>query len=130
MNNNIIQTIKLEDVPYGFDVYMLITNRFKNICGNTYIYKVVLDNGKTYLTDDSLTIGGLGVYWGVLGKEEMERVDNILAKYSASRTEPLDAINSEFFWGEDEVNEEIPNFLNAIEAVYQEFLEQEWENGN
>ena len=122
MNDNIIQTIKLEDVPHGFDVYMLITNRFKNICGNTYIYKVIFDNGKTYLTDDSLTIGGLGVNWGILGKEEMERVDNILAKYSASRTEPLDAINSAFLWGEDEVNEEIPRFLDAIEAVYQEFL--------
>lgn len=123
MNNDIMQTIKLEDVPHGFDVYMLITNRFKNICGNTYIYKVVLDNGKTYLTDDSLTIGGLGVHWGVLGKEEMERVDNILAKYHVSRTEPLDAINSAFFWGEDEVNEEITRFLDAIEAVYKEFLE-------
>lgn len=122
MKNDIIQTIKLENVPHDFDVYMLITNRFKNICGYTYIYKVVFDNGKTYLTDDSLTIGGLGVNWGMLGKTEMERVDNILAKYSASRTEPLDAINSEFFWGEDEVNEEISNFLDAIEAVYKEFL--------
>lgn len=122
MNNDIIQTIKLEDVPHGFDVYMLITNRFKNICGNTYIYKVVLDNGKTYLTDDSLTIGGLGVHGVMMGKEEMEILDNILAKYSTSRTEPLDAINSAFLWGEDEVNEEIANFLDAIEAVYKEFL--------
>lgn len=122
MNNNIIQTIKLEDVPHGFDVYMLITNRFKNICGHTYIYKVVFDNGKTYLTDDSLTIGGLGVHGVMMGKEEMEILDNILAKHSASRTEPLDAINSEFFWGEDEVNAEIANFLDAIEAVYKEFL--------
>lgn len=122
MNNNIIQTIKLENAPHGFDVYMLITNRFKNICGHTYIYKVVFDNGKTYLTDDSLAIGGLGVHGVMMGKEEMERVDNILAKHSVRRTEPLDAINSEFFWGEDEVNEEIPRFLDAIEAVYQEFL--------
>lgn len=122
MNNNIIQTIKLENVPHGFDVYRLKTNRFNNICGHIYIYKVVFDNGKTYLTDDSLTIGGLGVNWGMLGKEEMERVDNILAKYSASRSEPLDAINSVFLCGEDEVNEEIPRFLDAIEAVYQEFL--------
>lgn len=122
MKNDIIQTIKLENVPHDFDVYMLITNRFKNICGCTYIYKVVFDNGKTYLTDDSLTIGGLGVNWGMLGKTEMERVDNILAKYSASRTEPFDAINSAFLWGEDEVNEEIPRFLDAIEAVYKEFL--------
>lgn len=122
MHDGIIDITKLENVPHGFDVYRLETNRFKNICGHTYIYKVVFDNGKTYLTDDSLTLGGLGVHGGMLGKEEMERVDNILAKYSASRTEPLDAINSEFFWGEDEVNEEIANFLDAIEAVYQEFL--------
>lgn len=122
MNNDIIQTIKLENVPHDFEVYMLITNRFKNICGYTYIYKVVFDDGKTYLTDDSLTIGGLGVNWGMLGKEEMDKVDNILAKYSASRTEPLDAINSAFLWGEDEVNKEISRFLDAIEAVYQEFL--------
>lgn len=123
MKNDIIQTIKLENVPYGFDIYRLTTNRFNNICGHIYIYKVVFDKGKTYLTDDSLTIGGLGVNWGMLGKEEMERVDNILAKYYASRTEPLDAINSAFLWGEDEVNEEIPRFLDAIEAVYKEFLE-------
>lgn len=122
MNDNIIQTTKLENVPRGFDIYRLTTNRFNNICGHIYIYKVVFDKGKTYLTDDSLTIGGLGVNWGMLGKEEMERVDNILAKYSVSRTEPLDAINSAFLWGEDEVNEEISNFLDAIEAVYQEFL--------
>lgn len=122
MKNDIIQMTKLENVPHGFDIYRLTTNRFNNICGHTYIYKVVFDKGKTYLTDDSLTIGGLGVNWGVLGKEEMERVDNILAKYYASRTEPLDAINSAFLWGEDEVNEEIPRFLDAIEAVYQEFL--------
>lgn len=122
MKNDIIQTIKLENVPYGFDIYRLTTNRFNNICGHIYIYKVVFDKGKTYLTDDSLTIGGLGVNWGMLGKEEMERVDNILAKYYASRTEPLDAINSAFLWGEDEVNEEIPRFLDAIEAVYKEFL--------
>ena len=122
MNNNIIQTIKLEDVPHGFDVYMLTTNRFKNICGHIYIYKVVFDNGKTYLTDDSLTICGLRVHGVMMGKEEMERVDNILVKYSASRTEPFDAINSAFLWGEDEVNEEIPRFLDAIEAVYKEFL--------
>ena len=122
MHDGIIDITKLENVPHGFDLYRLETNRFKNICGHIYIYKVVFDNGKTYLTDDSLTIGGLGVNWGMLGKEEMERVDNILAKYSASRTEPLDAINSAFFWGEDEVNEEIPNFLDAIEAVYKEFL--------
>lgn len=128
MNNDIIQTIKLEDVPHGFDVYMLITNRFKNICGHTYIYKVVFDNGKTYLTDDSLTIGGLGVHGVMMGKEEMDKVDNMLAKYSASRTEPLDAINSAFLWGEDEVNEEIPRFLDAIEAVYKEFLGQEQKN--
>lgn len=122
MHDEIIDITKLENVSHGFDVYRLTTNRFKNICGHIYIYKVVSDNGKTYLTDDSLTIGGLGVNWGMLDKEEMERVDNILAKHSASRTEPLDAINSEFFWGEDEVNEEISNFLDAIEAVYQEFL--------
>lgn len=122
MNNDIIQTIKLENVPHGFDVYRLTTDRFNNICGHTYIYKVVFDNGKTYLTDDSLTIGGLGVHGVMMGKEEMKILDNILAKHSASRTEPLDAINSEFFWGEDEVNEEIANFLDAIEAVYQEFL--------
>lgn len=122
MHDEIIDITKLENVPYGFDIYRLTTNRFNNICGHIYIYKVVFDKGKTYLTDDSLTIGGLGVNWGVLGKEEMERVDNILAKYYASRTEPLDAINSAFLWGEDEVNEEIPRFLDAIEAVYQEFL--------
>lgn len=63
------------------------------------------------------------MHWGMLGKEEMDKVDNMLAKYSASRTEPLDAINSAFLWGEDEVNEEIPRFLDAIEAVYKEFLE-------
>lgn len=122
MHDGIIDITKLENVSHGFDVYRFTTNRFKNICGHIYIYKVVSDNGKTYLTDDSLTIGGLGVNWGMLGKEEMERVDNILAKHSARRTEPLDAINSEFFWGEDEANEEIPKFLDAIEAVYQEFL--------
>lgn len=122
MHDGIIDITKLENAPHGFDIYRLATNRFKNICGHIYIYKVVYDDGKTYLTDDSLTIGGLGVNWGMLGKEEMERVDNILAKYSASRTEPLDAINSAFLWGEDEVNEGISNFLDAIEAVYKEFL--------
>lgn len=122
MNDNIIQTTKLENVPHGFDVYRLETNRFKNICGHIYIYKVVFDNGKTYLTDDSLTIGGLGVHGVMMGKEEMEILDKLLAKHSASRSEPLDAINSVFLCGEDEVNEEISNFLDAIEAVYKEFL--------
>lgn len=80
MNDNIIQTTKLENVPHGFDVYRLETNRFKNICGHIYIYKVVFDNGKTYLTDDSLTIGGLGVHGGNDGKRRNGDIGQIISK--------------------------------------------------
>lgn len=122
MNNNIIQTIKLEDVPHGFDVYELTTNRSNKIYDHIYIYKVVYGNGKIFLTDDAITLDTLEAYRGVMSKKEMERVDNLLAKYSASRDETTDAINSEFFWGEDEFNDELPKFLDAIEAVYQDFF--------
>lgn len=123
MKNNIIETTKLENTPHGFDVYRLTTNRFHHIRDHIFIYKVVYDDGKTYLTDDSLTLGGLSVHGVAMGKKEMEILDNLLAKYHVSRSEPLDAINSAFLWGEGEVNDEISNFLDAIEAVYKEFLE-------
>lgn len=122
MHDEIIDITKLENTPHDFDVYELTTNRSNKIYDHIYIYKVVYGNGKIFLTDDALTLDVLEVYWGVMSKKEMERVDNLLAKYSASRDKTTDAINSEFFWGEDEFNDELPNFLDAIEAVYQDFF--------
>lgn len=126
MYDGIIDITKLENAPHGFDVYRLETNRFKNICGHIYIYKVIDDEGKFYLTDDGYTLNELKRH-GIkieIGGETVDRIDDLLRDYYTYRSYRglWEYTLYTDFCSEDDLGDEVTRFLDAIDAIYKEFL--------
>ena len=127
MSNNIIQAKKLENVLDGFDVYKLITNRFNYKNDYIVVLKIVYDKRLIYLTDDCRTLSELEKNGIEMNEETIKRIDDLLAGYSAYADDLLEIVGA-VFYKEEEFYDQLSVFLNAIEAVYQEFLGEGQEN--
>nr|DAY18622.1 MAG TPA: protein of unknown function DUF1828 [Caudoviricetes sp.] len=122
-NSNIIETTKLENTPYDLTVYELLTNRLNPTNKNIPIYKVINTEGQCYLTDDGFTLSQLkrhGVEIKTSG-ETSDRLNDLLVDYYVHRCLWENDLYTGLY-SEDAIDDEVTNFLNAIEAVYKEFL--------
>ena len=125
-NSSIIETTKLENTPYDLTVYELLTNRLNHTNENIIIYKVIDDEGQCYLTDDGYTLNELKRH-GIkieIGGETVDRSDDLLRDHYTYRSYRglWEYTLYTDFCSEDDLGDEVTRFLDAIDAIYKEFL--------
>lgn len=125
-NSSIIETTKLENTPYDLTVYELLTNRLNHTNENIPVYKVIDDEGQCYLTDDGYTLNELKRH-GIkieIGGETVDRIDDLLRDHYTYRSYRglWEYTLYTDFCSEDDLGDEVTRFLDAIDAIYKEFL--------
>lgn len=125
-NSSIIETTKLENTPYDLTVYELLTNRLNHTNENIPIYKVINTEGQCYLTDDGFTLNELKRH-GIkieIGGETVDRIDDLLRDHYTYRSYRglWEYTLYTDFCSEDDLGDEVTRFLDAIDAIYKEFL--------
>lgn len=125
-NSSIIETTKLENTPYDLTVYELLTNRLNHTNENIIIYKVINTEGQCYLTDDGYTLNELKRH-GIkieIGGETVDRIDDLLRDHYTYRSYRglWEYTLYTDFCSEDDLGDEVTRFLDAIDAIYKEFL--------
>ena len=128
MSDEIIGVIKLEHSNTSPDltVYRLLTDRLDPINDHIIIYKVIDDEGKCYLTDDGYTLNELKRH-GIkieIGGETVDRIDDLLRDHYTYRSYRglWEYTLYTDFCSEDDLGDEVTRFLDAIDAIYKEFL--------
>lgn len=121
MHDEIISIRKLESRSHHFKVYELLTDRLNHINDHIVIYKVVNNQGQSYLEDDGWTLNELKMYGIKISGSVSERIYELLADHHVYRGFEQDNLYTGIC-SEDEFSDEITNFLDAIEAVYKAFL--------
>ena len=122
MHDEIMSVTRLEDTSHHFAVYELLTTRLNHINDHIIIYKVVNNQGQSYLSDDGYTLNELKMYGIKISGKTANRVDELLADHHVYRGIQRNNLHTDIC-SEDEFSDEVTNFLDAIEAVYKEFLE-------
>ncbi|QTJ49203.1 DUF1828 domain-containing protein [Dolosigranulum pigrum] len=124
MTDEIIGVIKLEHSNTSPDltVYRLLTDRLDPINDHIIIYKVVNNQGQSYLEDDGYTLNELKMYGIAVNGSVAERIDELLADHYVYRGVQQDNLYTGIC-SEDEIGDEITSFLDVIESIYKEFLE-------
>ena len=124
MTDEIIGVIKLEHSNTSPDltVYRLLTDRLDPINDHIIIYKVIDDEGKFYLTDDGYTLNELKMYGIKISGKTANRVDELLADHHVYRGIQRNNLHTDIC-SKDEFSDEVTSFLDAIQAVYKEFME-------
>lgn len=122
MTDEIMSVTRLEDASHHFAVYELLTNRLNHINDHIIIYKVVNNQGQSYLEDDGYTLNELKMYGIAVNGSVAERIDELLADHYVYRGVQQDNLYTGIC-SEDEIGDEITSFLDVIESIYKEFLE-------
>nr|DAP24870.1 MAG TPA: protein of unknown function DUF1828 [Bacteriophage sp.] len=122
MHDEIISIRKLENTSPHFTVYELLTDRLNHINDHIIIYKVVNNQGQSYLEDDGYTLNELKMYGIAVNGSVAERIDELLAHHYVYRGVQQDNLYTGIC-SEDEIGDEITSFLDVIESIYKEFLE-------
>ena len=122
MHDGIIDITKLENTSPHFTVYELLTDRLNHINDHIIIYKVVNNQGQSYLSDDGYTLNELKMYEIKISGRIADRIDNLLADYHVHRGVQRNNLHTDIC-NEDELSDEVTSFLDAIQAVYKEFME-------
>lgn len=122
MTDEIMSVRKLENKSPHFTVYELLTDRLNHINDHIIIYKVVNNQGQFYLEDDGYTLNELKMYGIAVNGSVADRIDELLADHHVYRGTQRNNLYTDIC-SEDEIGDEVTSFLDAIEAVYKEFLE-------
>lgn len=122
MHDEIISTTKIENTSPHFAVYELLTDRLNHINDHIIIYKVVNNQGQCYLLDDGWTLNELKMYGMKISGSVADRIDELLADHHVDRGFGQDNLYTGIC-SEDEIGDEITNFLDVISSIYKEFLE-------
>lgn len=122
MTDEIIGIRKLENTSPHFTVYELLTDRLNHINDHIIIYKVVNNQGQSYLEDDGYTLNELKMYGIAVNGSVAERIDELLADHYVYRGFEQDNLYTGIC-SEDEIGDEITSFLDIIESIYKEFLD-------
>ena len=122
MSDEIMSVTRLEDASHHFAVYELLTNRLNHINDHIIIYKVVNNQGQSYLSDDGYTLNELKMYGIKISGRIANRIDELLADHHVYRG-ILDSTLFTELCSEDKFSDEVTSFLDAIESVYKEFLD-------
>lgn len=122
MTDEIINIRKLENTSHHFTVYELLTDRLNHINDHIIIYKVVNNQGQSYLSDDGYTLNELKMYGIKISGKTANRVDELLADHHVYRGIQDSTLFTKLY-SEDEFSDEVTSFLDAIESIYKEFLE-------
>lgn len=122
MIDEIINIRKLENTSPHFTVYELLTDRLNHINDHIVIYKVVNNQGQSYLEDDGWTLNELKMYGIKISGSVSERIYELLADHHVYRGFEQDNLYTGIC-SEDEIGDEVTNFLDAISSIYKEFLE-------
>lgn len=124
MTDEIIGVIKLEHSNTSPDltVYRLLTDRLNHINDHIIIYKVVNNQGQSYLEDDGYTLNELKMYGIAVNGSVADRIDELLADHHVYRGIQQDNLYTGIC-SEDEIGDEVISFLDAIESIYKEFLD-------
>ena len=122
MIDEIIDITKLENVSPHFTVYELLTDRLNHINDHIVIYKVVNNQGQSYLEDDGWTLNELKMYGIKISGSVSERIYELLADHHVYRGFEEDNLYTGIC-SEDEIGDEVTSFLDVIESIYKEFLD-------
>ena len=122
MHDEIIEITKLEDTSPHFTVYELLTDRLNHINDHIIIYKVVNNQGQSYLEDDGYTLNELKMYGIKISGRIANRIDELLADHHVYRGFEQDNLYTGIC-SEDEIGDEVTSFLDVISSIYKEFLE-------
>ena len=125
MTNEIISITKIENTSTDYEVYEILTNRLNHINDHIIVYIVYSDPdyGWYYLTDDGYTVDEIDM-WGIRIDEEFDMIlEYVLGDvFEYIDTDGSYEIVSEEIYIDDDFGNELTSFLDAIEAVYKEFL--------
>lgn len=121
MTDEILSVTKLENTSPHFTVYELLTDRLNHINDHIIIYKVVNNQGQSYLEDDGYTLNELKMYGIKISGRTADRIDQLLADHYVYRGVQQDNLYTGIC-SEDEIGDEITSFLDVIESIYKEFL--------
>lgn len=121
MSDEIISIRKLENASPHFTVYELLTDRLNHINDHIVIYKVVNNQGQSYLEDDGYTLDELKMYGIKISGSVANRIDELLADHHVYRGIERNNLYTDIC-SEDEIGDEITSFLDVIESIYKEFL--------
>lgn len=122
MFDEIISVTVLENTSTDSVVYELLTDRLNHINDHVIIYKVVDNEGQCYLSDDGYTLDELKMHGIKISGKTADRIDELLADHNVYRSVWQYTLYTGFC-SEDDLGDEVTRFLDAIEAVYKEFLE-------
>lgn len=122
MTDEIISIRKLENTSPHFTVYELLTDRLNHINDHIIIYKVVNNQGQSYLEDDGYTLNELKMYGIAVNGSVANRIDELLADHHVYRGVQRNNLHTDIC-SKDEFSDEVTSFLDAIQAVYKEFME-------
>lgn len=122
MTDEIMSVTRLEDASHHFAVYELLTNRLNHINDHIILYQVVNNQGQCYLEDDGYTLNELKMYGIGISGSVADRIDELLADHHVYRDIERNNLYTDIC-SEDEIGDEVTNFLDAIESIYKEFLE-------
>lgn len=122
MSDEIMSVTRLEDASHHFAVYELLTNRLNHINDHIILYKVVNNQGQSYLEDDGYTLDELKMYGIKISGKTADRIDELLADHHVYRGIQRNNLYTDIC-SEDEFSDEVTNFLDVIESIYKEFLE-------
>ena len=124
MTDEIIKVTKLENTSTNPEVYELLTDRLNHINDHIALYKFVYGGGYFYLSDDGYTLNELEMHGIQIDGKTSDRIDELLANHNVIRGVWQDTLYTGFY-RKDEFDTELTNFLDTIESIYKEFLEQE-----
>ena len=122
MTDEIISIRKLENTSPHFTVYELLTDRLNHINDHIIIYKVVNNQGQSYLEDDGYTLNELKMYGIKISGSVSERIYELLADHHVYRGFEQDNLYTGIC-SEDEIGDEVTSLLDVISSIYKEFLE-------
>lgn len=114
MTDGIISVTKLENTSTDYEVYELLTDRLNHINDHIVIFKSINNQGLCYLSDGGYTLDELETHGIEISGRVSDRIDQLLADYYVSR-----GVGGILYTG---FYSEVTRFLDAIEAIYKEFL--------
>lgn len=122
MTNEIISIRQIESASPDFTVYEILTDRINHINDYIVLYKVITNDGLCYLTDNGYTLNELKMHGMKMSVKTIDRIDQLLADHYVYRGVLGDTLYTGFC-SEDDFDDEVTGLLDAIEALYKEFLE-------
>lgn len=121
MTDEIISVTKLENTLIHSAVYELLTDRLNHINDYIVLYKVITNDGLCYLTDNGYTLNELKRHGMKMSVKTIDRIDQLVADHYVYICIWKDSLYTGFC-SEDDFDDEVAGLLDAIEALYKEFL--------